>query len=244
MLASLRSFYFSIVEDPAKRKKATIIIGASIVASIVMLAVIFSLGSTGGRTFCHLTNKPRIDVPGDILAIKSEDNKALVHFGGHLRIRNIDAGTDKFLNLDLKQVRYNIYVSDSKHIRLTLEAECATLDFRVRKDDDFYVYRLIQIIVRPKTSDAQFAQCTIPVSEFEFQYTNYWSCLVGKSYECSDIPPSDSSQASNNTISPSEPLARVELRFDFLEFELEGDPSEIADRYFSKIRNKCPWSGL
>lgn len=215
-------------------KKRTITVIAATIFVILVIAVILisAIVLKKNRETCQLTYKAPVVNIADQVPVASRNKRALVRFAGHLRLWNADPlvrpNPNRYLALKLKQVQYEQQYYSTFH--LTLEADCANVDFEVNRSEDTEMFHVKTITIESKTAHTNFTKCHIPTSSINFPTDHYWYCPSYRNFYCpgTDINPN-----------PNVETPRVELAFNVLDIEIDGNPESISRGYFEKEGTSC-----
>lgn len=226
--------------EESNRKRLCLIGGAVatlLIVAIFVLILVFTLHVGGDK--CKLTDTEPKQELTHLPSIRSADNRALVRFAGFLRLAIVDNNDDyefKYLPLTLKTVHYSVFAN--QNILLSLEADCAKLDMKIRETTE-HEYQVLSLSIMPKIQSARFDRCGISTTALNTRSDEHYKCLYDKSYECTFV--SDAITANNRTlaVNSSGSLTEVYLIANQLEFELDGDTKLIAQGEFSKTAKEC-----
>ena len=129
------------------------------------------------------------------------------------------------------------FVYADQYLYLTLETDCARLEFKIH-ESPAHQYEVLTINVVSKAKCARFDKCTIAAKSLSTNASQHYKCLYDRIYECI-LSPNDITLSNRNNGGTPQTLSEAYLVINQLEFELDGDPKKISQEQFSKPQREC-----
>lgn len=176
---------------------------------------------------CELQREqPKFD-PELLKNITSKNNTAIANFAGFIVLHNdtnVPNPIADYLPLELVSISQQGALNDSNGANLTLSTSCCDITL-IHTIDPKSKNVIIKIQIENISSDRNHvSSCLVSTGLTPIPRDSFYSCQNSRSFYCED--------AKNGTIAAI-------LKFQQLEFEIDGDPNIIEQGRFSKQKRMC-----